>query len=438
MDNKLEIKKLGINGEGIGYINNKITFVYDALPGDVIEIKNLMTTDRYNTAEVAKYIKKSANRIKPACRIWDKCQVCSIMPLDYSKQVEAKKEYLINTMHKYNNLKFKIDKIVKADDIFHYRNSIKLPFFNLRDKLAIGIHFRDTNHYVNLNNCIIQKKEINETLRALLDILDEYRYRAYDRKTKLGLRFLLMRAFGDEVMITLVVGKNTKLVDEAIEKIMKIKNVVSLNISTNTKASNEIIVEPIKNVAGKKSINVPFNKFNFKLSPESFIQLNTAQAIKLYDLIKEYLGNDNKLVLDLYTGVGTIACYIADQAEEIIAIDLNKQAIKDAKENAKKHRLNNIKFVAGDVDEKIKTYTKDAKVDAIIVDPPRVGLSEYTMESIIRSKTKKLIYVSCNPATLAKDLKVLGKYYEVEKISLVDMFPNTMHVETVALLTRKK
>lgn len=438
MKDKVEIKKLGINGEGIGYIDNKITFIYNSLPGDVIEVKNLEKHDRYNTAEVAKYIKKSPDRIKPACHIWDKCQVCSIMPLAYEKQLLAKKDYLIETMRKYNNLKFNVDKIIKADNPLHYRNSIKLPFFNLRDRLAIGIHFRDTNHYVNLNNCIIQKKEINETLKSLLDILDEYRYRAYDRKTKLGLRFLLMRAFGDEVMITLVVGKNTKIVDDAITKIMDLKGVVSLNINTNTKASNEIIVEPIKNLAGKKSINVPFNDFNFKLSPESFIQLNIPQAIKLYDLIKEYLGDNNKLVLDLYSGVGTIACYIAKQAQEIIGIEVNKQAVKDAKENAKKHRIDNIKFVAGDVEEKIKTYAKDNKVDAIIVDPPRVGLSEYTIESIIRSKAKKLIYVSCNPATLAKDLKVLGKYYEINKLSIVDMFPNTMHVESVTLLTRKR
>ena len=435
---EIEIKKLGINGEGIGYYENTITFIPNALPGEVVLVDELVKNKGYYTANVIKRIKESKDRIKPKCHIYEKCQVCSIMPLKYDEQIKAKKEYLIDSINKYAKQKVKIDNVIKTDNQFHYRNSIKLPLFNLHDKLAIGIHFRDTNHYIKLNDCIVQEKLINKTVNDVLAILDKYRYRAYDRKTKLGLRFLLVRAFKDEVMITFVVGKNTKIIDEAIEEIMAIKEVKSINQTTNTKSSNEIIVEPIKNVAGKKSINVPFNNFNFKLSPESFIQLNIEQTIKLYDIIKEYLGENNNLVLDLYCGVGSISCYINECAKRIVGIEINKTAISNAKENAKKHRLNNIEFICGDVEEKIKTYAKKKDVDAIIVDPPRTGLSEFTIESIIRSKTKKLIYVSCNPSTLGKDLSILLKYYDIKNVSLVDMFPNTMHVESVVLLQKKR
>ena len=434
---EIEIKRLGINGEGIGYYNNTVVFVPNTLPTEVVEVRDLVQNKGYYTGVVAKRIKESRYRIKPECPIYEKCQVCSIMPLKYEKQIEAKKHFLVDSINKYAKLKVTIDNVIKADDGFYYRNSIKLPLFNFHDKLAIGIHFRDTNHYVRLNDCPVQSKLINKSVNDILNILDKYRYRAYDRKTKLGIRFLLVRAFEDEVMVTFVVGKNTRIVDEAIAEIMELKEVKSINQTTNTKSSNEIIVEPIKNIAGKKSIEVPFNNFSFKLSPESFIQLNITQAIKMYDLIKEYLGTKNKLVLDLYSGVGSISCYINECSEKIIGIEINKAAVSNAKENAKKHRLANIDFVCGDVKEKIKTYAKKKNVDAIIVDPPRVGLDEFTLESIILSKTKKIIYVSCNPSTLGKDLNVLKKHYDIKSVSLIDMFPNTMHVEAVVLLTRR-
>lgn len=434
---RLEIKKMGINGEGIAYHNKKVVFVNNCVIGDIIEVVKSENEKGFIKVNEFKIIEPSEYRVQPPCRIFNKCQVCSIMPLKYDKQIDAKIEYLKDSLLKYSKLKISIDKIVKADNNLNYRNSIKLPFFNFKDKLAVGIHFRDSNNYVMLKNCVVQKQEINDAINELLSILDEYRYRAYDKKTKIGLRYLLVRSFSDEIMITFVTGKNTVINEEALEKIKNIKNVVSINTTTNTKNNNEMIVESVKNLVGKKSIDVPFNGFNFKLSPQSFMQLNTPQAIKLYDIVKEYLGNNNNLVLDLYCGVGSISCYVNECAKEIIGIELNPQAIKDAKENAKKHRLKHLKFVSGDVNLKIKTYAKDKNVDAIIVDPPRVGLSEYLIESIIKSKTKKLIYVSCNPSTLGKDINLLSKYYKVDKVSVVDMFSHTMHVETVVLMSRK-
>lgn len=433
---RLEIKKMGLNGEGIAYHNKKIVFVENTVTGDVIEAVKFDNEKGYFNVKEFKMITPSEYRVQPPCNIYNKCQVCSIMPLKYDKQIDAKIEYLKDSLIKYAKVNVKFDKIIKADNNLNYRNSIKLPFFNFKDKLAVGIHFRDTNHFVMLKNCVVQKQEINDAINSLLDILDQYRYRAYDKKTKIGLRYLLVRSFGDEIMITFVTGKNTVINEEALAQIKQIKNVVSINTTTNTKSNNEIIVESIKNLSGKKSIDVPFNGFNFKLSPQSFMQLNTPQAIKLYDVVKEYLGTNNNLVLDLYCGVGSIACYVNECAKEIIGIELNPQAIKDAKENAKKHHLNHLKFVSGDVNLKIKTYAKEKNIDAIIVDPPRVGLGEYLIESIIKSKTKKLIYVNCNPSTLGKDINLLSKYYKVEKISIVDMFSHTMHVETVVLMSK--
>lgn len=434
---EIEIKKLGINGEGIGYLNKTVTFVKNALPGEIVQIYDVETFTGYNKAKLSKIIKKAPERIAPKCPLYNKCQVCSLMPLQYDKQLLMKKYHFQDTVFKYAGTKIKVDDILADENQFGYRNSIKLPLFNLHDKLAIGIHQRDTNHFVYLKDCLVQDPQINQSVKDILAILDQYRYRAYDRKTKIGLRYLLVRSFGDELMITFVIGKNTRIVDEALDKIKALKNVVSLNQTTNTKGTNEIIVEPVKNLAGKKSINVPFNGFNFKLSPTSFMQLNTPQAIKLYDTIKDYLGFDNRLVLDLFCGVGTIACYINNQAEQIIGVDNNKYAIKDARENIKKHRIHNATFIADDVDKSIKNIAKKDGIDAIIVDPPRTGLTDFTIESIIKSKTRKLIYVSCNPSTFAKDLALLQHHYQVEKTTLVDMFPQTMHVESVVLLKKQ-
>ncbi|MDR1781787.1 MAG: 23S rRNA (uracil(1939)-C(5))-methyltransferase RlmD [Bacilli bacterium] len=434
---EIEIKKIGINGEGIGYLDKTVVFVENALVNEVVTLKDIVNHKGYFTAKVDKYINKSKDRIKPKCKYFNKCQVCSLMPLKYNKQLVIKEELVKESLIKYAGIEVEDISVYQADNQFNYRNSIKLPFFNVKDKLALGLYLRNTNHFVYLNDCVVQDNKINDSIKQLLAILDEYRYKAYDKKTKIGLRYLVMRVFNDEIMITLVTGKNTRLIDEVIDKIMNIDNVVSLNQSTNTKNIHEIFVEPIKNIAGKKSINVRFDKYTYKLSSDSFFQLNTNQALKLYQLIKDYLGNNNDFILDLYCGIGSITTYINECAKEIIGIEINKSAIRDAKENAKKHRITNTKYVCGDVEEKIKTYAKNRKVDAIIVDPPRTGLSENTINSIIKSKTNKLIYVSCNPATLAKDLNILLDYYNLIDISIVDMFAQTAHVESVVLLIKK-
>ncbi|MEG0283807.1 MAG: 23S rRNA (uracil(1939)-C(5))-methyltransferase RlmD, partial [Erysipelotrichales bacterium] len=346
---EIEIKKLGINGEGIGYYENTVVFIPNTLPSEVVEVEELEKFKGYYKAKAKTIIKKSEDRVKPKCPIFDRCQVCSIMPLKYEKQIEAKQQHLIESIRKYTHYKVHINNTIEAENPFNYRNTIKLPLFNLREQLAIGIHFRDTNHYVYLKDCVVQDEQLNKTLDNVLSILDNYRYRAYDRKTKLGIRYLMVRSFGDEVLITFVTGKNTRIIDEAIEEISQLKNVKSINQTTNTKSSNEIIVEPIKNIYGKKSINVPFNGLNYKLSPESFMQLNIDQAIKMYDVIKDYLGTGNGTVLDLYCGVGSITNYVSECADRIIGIEISKPAIKDAKENAKMNRIKNTEFVSGDV-----------------------------------------------------------------------------------------
>ena len=437
-NNEIEIKKIGINGEGIGYLNKSVVFVDNALIGEVVSLKDIISHQGYYTAKVETYLKKSKDRIKTKCKYFNKCQVCSLMPLRYSKQLEVKEQLLKESLQKYADIAIENISTYPALKQFNYRNSIKLPFFNVKDKLAVGLYLRNTNHFVYLNDCIVQDDKINKTMRLVLNILDNYRYRAYDKKTKMGLRFLIMRAFEDEIIITLVTGKNTKIIEEVITDIMALEGVISLNQTTNTKNIHEIVVEPIKNLAGKKSINVKFDNYTYKLSSDSFFQLNLAQALNLYQIVKDYVGFANELILDLYCGIGSISTYINECAKEIIGIEINKSAVSDAKENAKKHRITNTKYVCGDVEEKIKAYAKGRKVSAIIVDPPRTGLGAKTIKAITLTKAKKIVYVSCNPATLGKDLSILLDYYALKDISMVDMFPNTAHVEAVVLLERKK
>lgn len=430
------IKKLGINGEGIGYLRKKVVLVDNALPDEVVELKELDNKGTYFTAKVKKIQKISVSRIKPKCKIYDKCRVCSLMPLDYSKQMEFKKQFVVDALEKYANQTIEIDKIIGAEYSYSYRNSIKLPILFYNGALRVGMYNRGSNNFVNLDHCVIQDKAINNTISELLKILNNNKFRDYDKKNKTGLRYLLMRSFNNKIMITLVGGSDVIFESSVINQIMDIDKVVSLNYSVNNKKTHQHIVGPIKNIYGNKFITVNFDKYKFNLSASAFFQLNTIQAEKLYQIVREYLGTENNIVLDLYSGVGSISCFINECSEKIIGVEINPDAVKDAQNNMKLNDLNNLEFICDDVENAIQNIAKRKNIDAIIVDPPRTGLSELTIRSIVKSKTNKLIYVSCNPSTLAKDISLLKKCYQIADISIVDMFSHTSHVECVCLLTR--
>ena len=391
----IEITKLDHQGRGIGRINNKIIFVPNTLPGEIIEVKITNEKKNYLEGQATKYIKTSNKRIKPLCPYYELCGGCNLMHLSYKDQLEYKQNKVEEIIKKYTNTTIKINNIIPSDNEYHYRNKI-----TFHTNKIIGLYKKHTNDIINIKECLLANNKINEILKEL-------------NKLSFNKEDIVVRSNNQESLIYYKGNINN------IEKI-KIENII------NDK----------KIIKGNGYIKEQLNNLKFIISPTSFFQVNTQQTIKLYDKVKQlaYDKNMNKL-LDLYCGTGTIGMYLSDNYQEVLGIEINKEAIKDANKNKKSNIINNITFIAEDAKKAIKRLKY--KPDIIIVDPPRSGLFKGMIDNIIEINPKKIIYVSCDVITLARDLNQLSKKYIIKEIQPIDLFPQTYHVENIASLELK-
>ena len=434
---KIEIKKSGINGEGIGYINKQPVFVNETLPEEIAEISILERNKTYSVGKVEYIEKKSKHRCHPTCKNYRRCKACSLMIANYDYQCTLKEENLKQSLNKYARINDKIIKpILKSKDYLGYRNSCKVPFGMEENKLATGMFQPNSNYFTPIDTCVIHDEDVERIRKEVLNILNDFHYKAYDSKTKKGLRTLVIRKIENDAQVTLVTG-NTEIAQGVIDRIMNIENVISLWQSIHTqKKGVEIFGEKMVSLSNKKFIEFNLKGIQIKLSPRSFFQLNTKQADVLYDVVKQSVGNVNLLV-EAYSGIGGISFTLRDQAKEIIGIESIKDAVVNANMCAKENKLDHISFICDDAAHKLQYISKKREIDCLVVDPPRSGLDDLMLETILRSRIKKIVYVSCNPATLGKNLAILQDKYKIEKITPVDMFPQTAHVESVTVLTRK-
>lgn len=433
---ELLIKKIGINGEGIGYDNRIPVFVPGALIDEVVECKVIENHQRYKVAELIEIKKKSKDRIKAAC-FWQKdCGGCPLMTLNYSKQLEVKQDLLIEALRKYAyGLEELVEDIIPSEKVYHYRNQCKLPLKGIRNHLQSGLYISGTNHLVGIKECPVHDELLDKTRLQITQILDEEGLRDYNPSIKKGLRHLVVRGANGKHQVTLVSG-NQIISDQVIEKIMALPTVSSLYQNINTSRNTvPIFSEQWKHLAGNKSLMMEAHDLKLKLSAGSFFQLNTEQAFELYsqaiDMIPEC-----DLLVEAYCGIGTMSLLAAKKANEVIGIEIIGSAISSAKENAKINHIKNVQFITGDAAEETTKISKKRKVDVLLIDPPRSGIDDAMLDCIMHSKIKTIVYVSCNPATLAKNLSLLQSRYHVERILPVDMFPNTPLVETIVLLKR--
>ena len=390
----VEIIKLDHQGRGIGKINNKIIFVPNTLPGEIVEIKITNEKKNYIEGQVIKYIKTSKRRIKPQCPYYELCGGCQLMHMSYEDQLKYKQEKTENIIHKYTDNNIKINPIIKCNDIYNYRNKITLHIHN-----KIGLYKKNNNELININKCLLVDNNINNIIKEIKSINLE----------------------DDEITIRSN-NKNTLLYYKN-----KHNNFNSVNVD-NLILNNTII-------KGKKYNIEKLNNLKFIISPTSFFQVNTKQTIKLYNKIKELANiNKNDNILDLYCGTGTIGLYLSNECKNVLGVEINKDAILDANNNKELNNIQNAKFIAEDAKNIIKTTKYHP--DIIIVDPPRSGLFKGMVNDLFKLNVKKLIYVSCNPITLARDLKELSKKYLIETIQPIDMFPNTYHMETVGVIIK--
>lgn len=398
MEKVVKIEKLDNFGRGIAYLDDKIVFVKDALVGEEVSIEITNIKKKYMEANVLRYISKSPIRIDAICPYFNKCGGCDLLHMSYDNQTIYKYNKVKDIMLKYANLAC-VENILFSDKVLYYRNKVTFKVEGI-----VGLYQKKSYNIIPIDKCYLIDNRINDYLKLIKTI------------DLIGVNEIVIRTSFKETMI---IFKCDKMV----------------NIDTSIFDCNIIMEVDNKEIVlkGKDYIIEKLGNKDYKISPSSFFQVNSSQALKLYDLVKKELdGNVNDNVLDLYCGTGTIGIYVADNVKEVMGIEINRDAIKDATQNATMNNITNASFIAGDVETSLKKV--GFKPTKIIVDPPRAGLDNKVINDILEMGAEKVIYVSCDPVTLARDLKLLSSKYEVKKIIPVDMFPNTYHVECVSVL----
>lgn len=410
--NEIEIIKFDHEGRGIGYLNGKTVFVENSIPGDIVSISIKKSKKNYCIADVKQYVKYSSDRIKPNCQFFDKCGGCDLQNISYDNQLIFKEEKVKEIFERFANVdRSKVKSILNdRENQFYYRNKLTLQV-----NKKIGLYGKNSYNLVPIDNCLISSKKINDILFFIQKNVN------LENINQVVIRNSF---YNNKVMIIF----KCKDINIDINNILKIKDFVdSIYIDENNN---------YKLLYGLEYLEEKIGDYIFKISPDSFFQVNTIMCKRLYDKIIEYGNfNGNENVLDLYCGTGTIGIYISKYVKNVIGYEINKYAIIDAKDNLKINNVYNANFYCGSSELSFENITNN--IDIIIVDPPRSGLNSETIQGIINVKPCKVIYVSCDPVTLARDLKILNEYYDVIEITPVDMFPNTKHVECVAVLKLK-
>ena len=401
---KVKITDMDFQGRGVARVDNIVTFVDNALKDEIVEIKIEKENKKFKEAKVIKIENESQNRITPQCPYYLKCGGCDLMHINYNAQLKFKEDKVKYTLKKFARIDPLIKPIIKADEIFNYRNKITFHINN-----DIGFFKKKTNDFVSVDKCLICNKSINDLIDKLKKL---------DLK---NIKQIIVRSSMTTLERMIIIECNKDIDTTAINKID----------SVYLKIGNKYILK-----SGSKNIIEKMNDFNFYISPSSFFQVNTFQAIKLYEKVKECASLTNKEnVLDLYCGTGTISIFLAKNAKKVYGIEINEEAIMDANYNKEINNIKNVEFYAMNANQFLDKIKE--KIDVLIVDPPRGGLDKKTVDSIIKLNPLKVVYVSCDVATLARDLNILKEKYDVLEITPVDMFPNTCHVESVCILTRK-
>lgn len=452
------IEDIGVNGEGIGKINGYTLFIKDAVIGDVVEAKIMKAKKNYGYARLMNIVQPSLYRVEPQCQFAQKCGGCQIQEMSYEKQLEFKSNKVKENLERIGGfapelLEQVMEPIVGMDEPFYYRNKAQFPFGTDKEGQPVtGFYAGRTHDIIANTDCALGVPMNKEILELILGFMKKHGVLSYDEKTGKGLvRHVLIR-YGfttKEVMVCLVVnGKSIPYSEELVRELRKVEGMTSITMSVNTKQTNVIMGESYEILWGQGFITDYIGEIKYQISPLSFYQVNPVQTEKLYRLALEYADlRGDEAVWDLYCGIGTISLFLAQKAKQVYGVEIVPQAIEDAKNNAKINGIENAEFYVGKAEEVLPGYYRECEsenkgergwADVIVVDPPRKGCEEALLETMVEMRPEKIVYVSCDSATLARDLKYLSEGgYEVERVRAVDQFPMTVHVETVVLIQRK-
>ena len=435
----------GFQGEGIAKIDGLAIFIPDAIIGEKVKIKILKVTSSHAYGKIIQILKKSEDRILPDCRTYNRCGGCNLRHIKYEKTLEMKKASVESTLKKTLGREIKINEVIKMDNPFYYRNKLQYPI-GMKDGLPVmGVFAERTHEIVPTTECKIQNELSQKIANDIFEFIKENNISVYDEKTLKGsLRHIIIRIGikTNEVMITLVsntreIEKEDILVKHITSNYSEIKTIVK---NVNNKNTNVILGKENIVLYGEGFIYDYLENKKFKISPMSFYQVNPIQTEKLYSKAVEYANlKGEETIFDLYCGIGTIGIFASDKAKKLYGIETIPEAIEDAKQNAKLNGINNAEFLVGDVEKALPEFIKEnnINVDVIFIDPPRKGCDKTALDSIMQIGPEKIVYVSCNPATLARDLKILEEKYSFKKIAICDMFPWTYHVESICILQKR-
>ena len=465
------IEDVGMEGEGIGKIEGFPLFIKDAVVGDTVEAKIIKSKKNYAYARVEKVVTPSPFRVEPPCKSHRQCGGCQIQALSYDRQLVFKQDKVRNNLLRIGGFsEAEVDRVMEPvvgmENPLRYRNKAQYPFGTDKQGNPItGFYAGRTHSIISNTECYLGREENREILQTILDYMKEYHVNAYDEETGKGLiRHALIRTgfYTGEIMVCLVInykGKQESYLprqDKLLEKLALIKGMTSVSVSINTERTNVIMGKEIHTIWGSDTItdkirvrdtgkeDMPYTgeELTFSISPLSFYQVNPMQTEKLYSLALEYAGLTGKeSVWDLYCGIGTISLFMALRAKEVYGVEIIPQAIDDARQNAVRNHIANAEFFVGKAEEVLPAaYEKEeSHPDVIVVDPPRKGCDEKCLDTMLKMAPSRIVYVSCDSATLARDLKLLcAGGYRLERVRPVDQFAHTVHVETVVLLSQRK
>ena len=452
------IEDIGVNGEGIGRVDGYTLFIKDAVIGDVAEVKVTKAKKNYGYARLMRVITPSKDRVEPVCPHARRCGGCQIQEMSYERQLAFKQAKVKGNLERIGGFSPEVtektmDPIVGMDEPFYYRNKAQFPFGT--DKAGnpvTGFYAGRTHDIIENTDCALGISVNKEILELTLEFMKRYKIASYNETTGEGLiRHALIR-YGfktGEIMVCYVInGKKIPHAEVLVEKLSAIKGMTSITISPNRNRTNVIMGETYETLWGQGYITDYIGDVRYQISPLSFYQVNPAQTEKLYGLALEYAQlSGYETVWDLYCGIGTISLFLAQQAREVQGVEILPQAIEDARRNAEINGIENARFYVGKAEEVLPKYYENyakehpgehARADVIVVDPPRKGCEESLLRTMVEMEPERIVYVSCDSATLARDLKFLcGEGgYRLEKWRAVDQFPMTVHVETVVLLSK--
>ncbi|WP_282137541.1 23S rRNA (uracil(1939)-C(5))-methyltransferase RlmD [Rossellomorea aquimaris] len=443
----LTIKKIGINGEGVGFFKRKIVFVPGALTGEEVVVEVTKVHPKFTEARIKKIRKKSPQRTKAPCPVYEQCGGCQLQHLSYEGQLDAKRDILLQSLERHTKLRLEdldIRQTIGMDNPWHYRNKSQFQVGTHNGKAIAGLYSMNSNKLIDIDECIVQHPLTNKVTTEIKRIINDFNIPVFDDKNKKPILKTIVTRVGfetGEVQVVLVTSEKKiprkELLINEIQK--RLPEVVSIAQNINPKKTALVFGDETIHLSGKESIEERLEEFTYELSARAFFQLNPIQTSKLYNETKKAAAlTGEEKVVDAYCGVGTIGLWLAKGAKEIRGMDVIKEGIDDAKKNAKKFGIDHAEYFVGGAETLMPKWKNEGwRPDVVVVDPPRTGCDNRLLDTLKEVKPKTFVYVSCNPSTLAKDIDYLKKQYRVEYLQPVDMFPQTAHVEVVAKLVLK-